>query len=451
MTLYQIIKTLQTTQGAKAKLAVLESHKDNDLLKAYLKAVYDPRINYYQTAIPKMETGDVDFSEDNLKELEVLSNRTLTGRAAKMHLNGLFLLATPEAQELMGYIIKRDIKASVGEGTILKVWDDLFFIPPYQRCAGMTDKLVAKFASMPYFFVQTKSDGVFAYAIKSRTSPPEAITRAGSVYPQWIADHITKNVPDGMVGIGELLVYRDGKMLDRKTGNGILNAILQGDEKGKFDPATMEVRYVAWDLITESEFDVGYSSRRYEDRLYYLQYATAMEVTDSWKVSSIEEAYRIQTDHLDRGLEGTVWKSAELGWRDCSSGDPDMMKAKLVFQADFEIEGAYEGEGKYEGMLGGFNLKSRDGLIKFNVGSGLSDAFRKGWWQEYLKDDTNAFNGRICAIEGNDIVTSRGKDTESIFLPIFLELRIDKTVADTREQVYAAFNDAKLGKKMAGK
>jgi ATP-dependent DNA ligase len=122
-----------------------------------------------------------------------------------------------------------------------------------------------------------------------------------------------------------------------------------------------------------------------------------------------------------------------------------MMKAKLVFEADYEIEGAYEGEGKYTGMLGGFNMKTSDGLIKFNVGSGFSDLQRYQMWQALLENGMDFYNGTIAAIEGNDIITSKGKDTESVFLPIFIELRADKTVADSRERVWQQLNAAKLG------
>lgn len=37
MTLYEIIKALQAASGSNAKTTILEQHKDNELLKDYLK------------------------------------------------------------------------------------------------------------------------------------------------------------------------------------------------------------------------------------------------------------------------------------------------------------------------------------------------------------------------------------------------------------------------------
>jgi len=38
-TLYEIIKSLQTTQGSNAKQAILDANKNNELLREYMKAV----------------------------------------------------------------------------------------------------------------------------------------------------------------------------------------------------------------------------------------------------------------------------------------------------------------------------------------------------------------------------------------------------------------------------
>ena len=39
--LYTIVKALQNASGSNSKQAILESHKDNEVLKAYLKACYE--------------------------------------------------------------------------------------------------------------------------------------------------------------------------------------------------------------------------------------------------------------------------------------------------------------------------------------------------------------------------------------------------------------------------
>lgn len=460
MTLYQIIKALQDapTKGG-GKKAVLQAHKDNALLKQYLKAVYDPRINYYITKLPKPATPMFDytypFNEDDVADMvAVIGGREITGSAAKAMIAAKLAKLDDEGKELLGYIIGRDIRAGVGEGSVLEAFPGLFYIPPYQRCASMTEERKERFGKMPFFYVQTKSDGQFCYAINRRSlgmafeghgKERQAMTRAGSIHPEWLANQITRGIPEGHVAMGELLVYRYATLLDRKTGNGILNSILTGDGS-KFSATTDEVHFVAWDMVTEEEFEAGKSEREYDDRWEFLTYCTTLDTIPSWKVKSVKEANRIQTEHTARGEEGTVWKSPEMGWRDCQSGDKDMMKAKTVFEAEYKITGAYEGEGKAAGMLGGFNLATSDDLIEFNCGSGYSDLQRKEYWS-ILQQNPDAFKGTIVTAEGNDIVTSKSKPgKEAVFLPIFVEIRFDKFEADSRARVWEQFEAAKLGK-----
>jgi DNA ligase-1 len=202
---------------------------------------------------------------------------------------------------------------------------------------------------------------------------------------------------------------------------------------------------IAWDMVTKAEFLEGRSDVEYKDRLNYLNwsvcYGSGLKVAETIAVTSVAEAFAINREALLRGEEGTVWKKPAGIWRDSSSGTRDAVKVKVVFEAEYKVSGKYEGEGKAKGMLGGFNIETEDGLIKSNVGSGFSDAQRKEFWEA----DTT---GWIITVEANDVISRSGSATESLFLPIFSERRLDKTVADTRERVLAQLEAAKLGKKL---
>lgn len=108
----------------------------------------------------------------------------------------------------------------------------------------------------------------------------------------------------------------------------------------------------------------------------------------------------------------------------------------MKFQAEYRVTGKFEGTGKYVGMLGGFNIETSDGLIKSDVGSGFDDAQRKEYWEA----DTE---GWIITVEANDVITRKGSDTESLFLPIFIERRLDKKEADNRNRVLQQLQSAK--------
>jgi hypothetical protein len=61
------------------------------------------------------------------------------------------------------------------------------------------------------------------------------------------------------------------------------------------------------------------------------------------------------------------------------------------------------------------------------VGSGFNDAQRKQYWKENLVD-------KIVAVKYNSRIKNKAGE-ESLFLPVFIELRDDKDVADTTKVI----------------
>ena len=77
-------------------------------------------------------------------------------------------------------------------------------------------------------------------------------------------------------------------------------------------------------------------------------------------------------------------------------------------------------------MLGNLICESADGVVKVSVGSGLTDSQRKKYGQELVD--------RIVAIKYNSRIKNKLGD-ESLFLPIFIEVRDDKDVADSSKDI----------------
>ena len=439
MTIYEIIKALQSAKGSLAKQALLNEHAGNDLFKQFMQAVYDPAVSYYQTKLADMSQrmpGNQEFSFCDIDfMLNTLASRKVTGHEAALTLLCHAVQLNAQGRELMAMIIKRSIGGSIGETMVLKTWPGLFFVPPYMRCAGMSPKVKAEYAALPYFFVQTKYDGSFGY-LRTSDHGASLFTRAGSFYPAWLADKLAKNLPIGYVVMGEVLVFEGGKPLSRKVSNGMLNSLLQGSEATGAD-----IRMVAWDMVPSDEFEEEECVIPYEGRMDFMRICIRTEslsLAKSEKVTSLEQAFALNREALLRGEEGTCWKKPDGIWRDSSSGTRDAVKVKIVFEAEYIVTGKYEGDGKAKGMLGGFNIATSCGMIVNNVGSGFSDAQRKEYWEA----DTD---GWIVTLEANDVIDKTGSATESLFLPIFVERRLDKTEADSRERVLEQLQAAKEG------
>ena len=86
-----------------------------------------------------------------------------------------------------------------------------------------------------------------------------------------------------------------------------------------------------------------------------------------------------------------------------------------------------EGTGKNKGRLGALVCESSDSIIRVNVGSGYSDEQR----DEYTHSKVM---GKIVTVKYNARIKDKS-GVESLFLPVFIELREDKDAADSSDKV----------------
>jgi ATP-dependent DNA ligase len=227
---------------------------------------------------------------------------------------------------------------------------------------------------------------------------------------------------------GELLVKENGKILDRQTGNGILNKA----NKGTISAAdAAKVHATVWDLIPLVLFQDGYCGTPYSTRFDSLATLLALHEPEkvglvmNTSVDTIEEANALFEKYLSMGQEGIILKDKSGVWEDKRSKTQIKFKGEL--ECDLKIVAVEEGKGKAIGMLGAIVCESSDGVIKVNVGSGFNDEQRKQYWKENLV-------GKIAAIKYNMRIKNKAGE-ESLFLPIVLEIREDKEVADASKDI----------------
>ena len=144
------------------------------------------------------------------------------------------------------------------------------------------------------------------------------------------------------------------------------------------------------------------------------------------EVADLAEAEAHFAEMLKRGEEGTLLKSKDHVWEDKRSYG--LLKMKAIKDADLEVVDWQEGTGKYEGMLGALICQSSDGKVEVSIGSGFSDEQRKNFTRE-------ATVGRIVEVIYNERITSRNRESDSLFLPRFIELREDKGVANSSKEI----------------
>lgn len=459
----EIIKELRADNSLNYKKEVLARYSDYETFKEFLIRVYNPRINYYMRKIPDVisyEMKEQDLS--GLRDvLNVLSGRMVTGAEAINYVRNFLLEANQVIRELFELAIGRDIRAGVGIGIINEVYKGLIEEIFYQRCSKLDEKTLERFDTMPDgFLAQAKADGVFSYIIKANDTVT-MLTRAGTA---WISDNLKEDMlkcSDG-VYVGEALIYKEGKPLDRKTGNGLINKFIKRETtleslQSKIDAILNSGRYltgknlkiseeikqkewefaeidkalhfVIWDSLTLEEFEEGISTRPYTERFGEAIKATFMtsklKPVPSYRVYSMKEAQAIADEFISEGGEGAIVKKLDTMWKDGTS--KDMVKIKAVLDADLLCVDVEEGSGKYKGKVGALVLETSCGRLKVKVGTGLTDKDRD--------KPFNYYTGKVIEIQYNEFIKSKSKSTDSLFLPRFIEVREDKNTATSYEEI----------------
>lgn len=267
--------------------------------------------------------------------------------------------------------------------------------------------------------VQLKADGMRCNIIK-RNDKTYVYSRNGKLMKMHgVFDDLIDD--NEIVLDGELLIYEGGTPLDRKTGNGILHKAVVGTISKE---ETRDIMFNGWDCIPYEHWIRGESDIPYRNRFDALTEQLSAwhngHVISSTMVKDMKTAKGIYNGFIKNGYEGIILKNIDHPWENKRS--KNCIKMKEFSEMDLKIVDWVEGEGKYVGMLGKFICENKDGSIRVGVGTGYNDKQRK----EYTRD----LIGKICAVKYNTIITRKDKDTKSLFLPVFIELRDDKDNAD---------------------
>ena len=127
---------------------------------------------------------------------------------------------------------------------------------------------------------------------------------------------------------------------------------------------------------------------------------------------------------MAQGEEGIILKDLSGIWQNRRSKTQIKFKGEL--ECDLKIVGVEEGTGKYAGMLGAIICESADGVVKVRVGSGFNDEQRKTYTADLVD--------KIVAVKYNMRIKNKLGE-ESLFLPIFIEVRDDKDEADDSDKI----------------
>jgi ATP-dependent DNA ligase len=434
-----IFNQLAATSSRLEKEAILTANKNNAILKQACFLALDPFTNFYIRKIPKYKTdvGPYDTLQHALDRLFALSIRQKTGNAAIEYLTMILQSLDHDDAKVIERVIEKDLRCGVSEATINKIWPQLVPTYPCMLASGYEDKLVNKITWPAN--VQLKLDGMRFNAIvkngsvEFRSRNGKLLNLLGQLEQEFLA--IAGN--DEVVFDGELNVMDNDTLqfMPRQIGNGILSKAQKGTLT--LGDAAL-IHATVWDWIPYEDFLRSECSMPYRMRLnslfssmdnaaYEKNEHRVGKVHKVWNkdVSNIQEAQDMFEELLGDGQEGIILKDLFSKWEDKRAKHQIKFKGEL--ECDLMCVDWVEGTGKNAGRLGALVLESACGKIKVNVGTGFTDYDRN----KITKDVV----GKVISIKYNGRIVDQRTGVSSLFLPVFIEVRNDKSGADNSKTI----------------
>jgi DNA ligase-1 len=435
---FDAIEQIAATPGKKDKEALVAALLGDDLGTDVLVACYDPFVTYGIAKRPKIDPAkkntDYQFTAATWAGLKDLAARRLTGNAAIDWLVDHMEDLSPKSEELLWRIISKDMRAGFTEGTINRAKPgtitvfDCMLAHPYKE---HKHKLAFPLRAEP------KIDGVRVLTfINLDDQEVRFFSRSGKEFTTF--DHLKAPLIDAAaVYRGELmrkacdLYDKEGGPEGGEDGSGIdcghmdaCYAEFRADEacylvleaevvSGGFnktvgdvrrkDAQAIDAKLCVFDLLFQDDFnepgpkdEVGeetYEQRRarLEEFVKCAPAGAPIVLLPSKVVNSEEEIHEHYEACRARGLEGLIVKDPKaLYYRKRHHA---WSKIKAEETLDLKVIGAFEGEGKYAGMLGGLIVDYKG--VSVNVGGGFTDEQRQDLWIGHLSDPIGASFGTI--------------------------------------------------------
>jgi DNA ligase-1 len=421
-----ILEELESTAGSLAKREILDSHSDNDLLKAAFIAAGDPYVVYYvnkfkmPVARPRGVQTDDKTMEDFLSDLlPSLSSREYTGNAAKGEVIAHFEDMDERQQKWCQRIILKNMRCGV-QTTVNKVWPGAI----KSFSVALAETLKSEFIEgkgihilEPVNYpvrVEPKLDGLRCIAIK-RNGNVTFYTRNGTEL-------------ETLPTIREVL-------FDMKVDNIVLDGEALGDDWNESASILMSKKtkkddsnivFNIFDALPLSDWVSQKTKIPYVERVELVK-----NVVDACKNKLVKQVPHIMAKSekellmyfqkcMDEGFEGVMLKTLDSSYKFKRSDNILKLKPCVTFEG--VVVGHYEGRRgtKREGLFGGFEIVLPNGIIT-RLGGGFNDKLKA----DVQLQGPDSFIGKIVEIEGQpDPLTLDGltKDGKVRF-PVFTRFR----------------------------
>lgn len=447
MTIHQYLEEIKNTSGSKAKLALLkEALKSHPVLERVIHMILSTELQYGIKKIPTYEKAPhittelseaLDFVESKFATNEV------TGNARIEELTLLLSYLSEDDAKVLERVIKKNLDCGINTTNANKVLKTPIPTFNVMLCSSKVESDLELFCDEPHYLVgqpvcsngknhnvicQDKSDGMRIIISVDKNGKVVYRSRNGKELELAQKHNILFSSFPLTVFDGEALIMRDGEILDRKTGNGIMNKVSKGTASQE---EVESVHLTLWDVIDYDAFFMDAPSEPYIkrlDKLVSMLGATPIVDFISYPEGlfpdSMDDIQDFYNSRRAQGKEGIIVKLLDKPYE--PKRVKHQMKMKAVESLDLRVKGFNYGTpgSKYDGLIGALVCESDDGIIQATVGSGLTDAQRKHYTENF-----NELLDKIVEIEYNDAFENNGK--VKLYLLTLSEIRFDKDETST--------------------
>ena len=388
---YELLTSVGAVSARTTKEALLgPSLVTSPLFRIVCQCAYDPFRTYGLTWDPASQHPFTDENEDQAQPQEMfslldrLACRDLTGNAAREAVLAMLGRLTYRSGDVLIRILNKDLRAGFTATTLNKLHKGL--IPEFS--CMLAHKFEAKRVKQWPVAVEPKLDGVRLLA-RVEGGKVQLLSRNGKSefadMPLVVASLVALGV-DG---------WFDGEVT---VPGGFNETVSQVRTK---DAVLEHAVYTVFEYLTFHEFEVNSGPLTYADRINRLNevfstgpkgdhYGTCIGAIEGsyLKMSPVlfahteGEVHALYENMLAQGLEGVIVKP--LSGVYIKKRSHDWMKIKAEETLDLKVVGAFEGEGKYFGMLGGLIVDHKG--VEVRVGGGFTDQQRIDLWKAFHLD-----------------------------------------------------------------
>jgi len=427
---YLVTSTLEDHPSRLNKEAIVlaQAQAGNTEFFEGCRLALDPMITFGLKQIPeKKDANGPGLSWDNfIINIGGFIDRTVTGNSARDTVAQLMAQATQS--EWNGWyrrILIKDLRCGVSEKTINKVVEKKYasYAVPVFGCQLAHDSANHESKVAGKKLIEVKLDGVRVITIVRCSGRVDMFSRNGKELVNF--PHIVKQF--------ELIAKIGGFSADMVFDGEVMSSSFQDLMKQvhrKSDVQSTDAVLNLFDMLTLEEFEAGHSNttqlRRSELLKNWHDYYGAQcpnitivgqELVDLDTTKGQARFKMINTQAIAGGYEGIMIKDPEAGY-ECKRSVA-WLKLKPFIEVSLNVIGTEEGTGKNAGRLGALIVEGVDDgkTIRTNVGSGLTDEQRTGFWQ--FRDDCVGMVAEVRA----DAVTQNQDGSYSLRFPRFMRFR----------------------------